>query len=212
MSVDVLARIFDPFFTTKQVGKGTGLGLSTALGIVKGYGGFINVYSEPGRGTTFELYFPAAAEQAARDGNADPRLAQFPRGSGELILVVDDEEPVRSVVKRTLERFGYKVQLVSNGAEAVSLYHQAPDSFAAVLTDMSMPIMDGPATVVALKAINPQVIVVGSSGLDTDEHAAKAARAGVKYFIPKPYSTEAMLKTLAEAVAESRRSRGRSAG
>ncbi|HEV2331699.1 MAG TPA: PAS domain S-box protein [Gammaproteobacteria bacterium] len=212
MAVGVLARIFDPFFTTKEVGKGTGLGLSTVLGIVKGYGGFINVYSEPGRGTTFKLYFPAAVDgRAERDDAAAAPLAQLPRGDGELILVVDDEEAVRNMVKRTLERFGYKVQPVSNGAEAVSLYAQAPDSFAAVLTDMSMPVMDGPATIVALKTVNPQVVVVGSSGLDADGHVAKAAGAGVRYFIPKPYSVEAMLKVLAEAVTESRRSGGRSA-
>lgn len=213
MSSDVLARIFDPFFTTKEVGKGTGLGLSTALGIVKGYGGFINVYSEPGRGTAFKLYFPAAAdEQPARHEISDADPEQLSRGTGELILVVDDEEAVRDMIKRTLERFGYKVLPASNGAEAVSLYARAPESFALVLTDMSMPIMDGPATIGALKTINPDLVVVGSSGLDAEGHVARAANAGVKYFISKPYSAEAILKVVAEAVAESRRSLLKSAG
>jgi PAS domain S-box-containing protein len=205
MSVEVMARIFDPFFTTKEVGKGTGLGLSTTLGIVKGYGGFINVYSEPGHGAHFKLYLPAvtgAQEDAALV--VDAPSGQFERGDGELILLIDDEENVRSVMRATLERFGYKVQPVSNGAEAVSLYARAPASFAVVLTDMSMPVMDGPATIEALKAINPQVVVVGSSGLDTKGLLARAALAGAKHFISKPYRAEDLLKTMAAAVADYR--------
>jgi PAS domain S-box-containing protein len=195
-------RIFDPFFTTKQVGKGTGLGLSTVLGIVKGHGGFINLYSEKGRGSSFKVYLPANVGEAEKEAAADEQT-KLPRGHGELILVVDDEESVRNIVKRALERFGYQVALANNGAEAVSLYAKLGKKITVVLTDMSMPIMDGPTTIIALKTMDPDVVIVGSSGLDTNGNLAKAAGAGVTHFVPKPYSAEEILRVLAEAVLES---------
>ena len=201
MPPDVISRIFDPFFTTKEVGKGTGLGLSTSLGIVKGYGGFMSVYSEPGRGSTFKVYLPASLDETKKR-EAEKELEKLPRGEGELILVVDDEDAVRNTVRHTLERFGYRARTAANGAEAVSLYATLMQEVAVVVTDMSMPVMDGPATVVALRALNPQVVVVGSSGLDAKSQIADSTGAGVQYFISKPYSTENMLKTLALAVAE----------
>ena len=201
MPPDVTSRIFDPFFTTKEVGKGTGLGLSTSLGIVKGYGGFMSVYSEPGRGTTFKVYLPALLDETTKQ-ETEKALEKLPRGEGELILVVDDEEAVRSTVQRTLERFGYRARTAANGAEAVSLYAALAQEVAVVITDMSMPVMDGPATAVALRALNPQVVVIGSSGLDASGQAAQPSGGGMQYFMSKPYSTENMLKTLALAVAE----------
>src|SRR6185436_9581618 len=118
---EVVGRIFEPFFTTKEVGKGTGLGLSTALTIVRSHGGFINVYSEPRRGTQFAVYLPAV--EAAAEAGA--RLqSDLPVGHGELILVVDDEDAIRQITKATLETFGYRVITAADGTEALGLYAQ----------------------------------------------------------------------------------------
>jgi CheY-like chemotaxis protein len=195
-------RVFEPFFTTKEVGKGTGLGLSTALGIVKSHRGFVHLYSEMGKGTTFKLYFPASAnEVAVQDHALLNDKDSLPRGMGETVLVVDDERAIRDIMERTLTRFGYQVLVAANGAEAVALYAQQQHRIDVVLTDMAMPIMDGPATAVALRSINPNVKIIGSSGLAANGLVAKAAGAGVQSFIPKPYSAEAVLQMLRQVLA-----------
>ena len=192
-------KIFDPFFTTKALGKGTGLGLSTTLAIVKSHGGFINCHSAPGKGTAFEVYFPA---NTTPDDAEDAVMEQskLPRGHNELVLVVDDEEPIRNLAQKVLTRFGYRVLLAADGAEAVSLYAPRQKEIDVVITDMAMPIMDGPATIVALKAINPEVKIVGSSGMASDGGMAMARNAGIQHFIPKPYTAETMLNTLHEVL------------
>ncbi len=192
---EVRERIFEPFFTTKEVGQGTGLGLSTTLAIMKSHRGFINVYSEVGKGTKFKLYFPADATETAAESVAVERTG-LPRGRGELVLVVDDEEALRQIVKGTLERFGYRVMLAKNGAEAVALYAQHRSEIAVVLTDMAMPVLDGPATIVALQLISPSVKIIGTSGLPANGHVAKAVGSGVQHFVPKPYTAETMLRAL----------------
>ena len=194
-------RIFEPFFTTKEVGKGTGLGLSTALAITKGHGGFIHLYSELGRGSQFKIYLPADSSSVA-SGDARVESKHLPRGHGELIMIVDDEASVRAVARATLERFGYRALLASNGAEAVALFAVNRSEIAAVLTDMAMPIMDGPATIIALKSIDPQVKIIGSSGLTFNGAEAKAGAAGVSRFVPKPYTAETLLRTLAEILRD----------
>jgi len=194
-------KIFEPFFTTKEIGKGTGLGLSTTVGILRSHGGFIRVDSEMGKGTIFKAYLPANATAKAAEEVAVGETP-LPRGDGELVLVVDDEERMRAVVQTTLERFGYRVLLAANGAEAVALYAQNREQIAIVLTDMAMPVMDGPATIVALKSMNPNLKIIASSGLPSDADVAKAVGAGVKHFVPKPYTTETLLTILAEALRE----------
>jgi PAS domain S-box-containing protein len=192
-------RIFEPFFTTKEIGKGTGLGLSTTIAIVQNHGGFISLRSEVGNGTTFEVFLPADTAETAMD-NGVRADAQLPRGHGELILVVDDEEAIRNVARKTLERFGYRVMVASNGAEAMAVYANHPQEIAVVVTDMAMPIMDGPALAIALASINPQVRIIGSSGLHTNETVARASGASVQHFVPKPYTAETLLKKLAEVL------------
>jgi CheY-like chemotaxis protein len=196
-------RIFEPFFTTKDIGKGTGLGLSTSLGIVQSHGGFINLTSEIGKGSTFKIYLPANPVLVAGPSTAAKR-AGLPLGHNELILVVDDEQPILNVAKSTLERFGYRVLVAMNGAAAVSTYALERDSIAVVVTDMAMPIMDGPAMAVALKAINPAVKIIGSSGMDGGGILAAAANVGVVEFIPKPYSAETLLRAIARAIGGDR--------
>ena len=188
-------RIFEPFFTTKDVGKGTGLGLSTTLAIVKSHKGFINVSSEAGAGSTFCVYLPANTTETAVDQVAAIH-AVLPRGSGELILVVDDESGIRMLAQRMLERFGYGVLLASDGAEAVALYALRQQDIAVVLTDMTMPNMDGPALIVALKAMNADVRIIGSSGLTSRAGANDAVAGGVPHFLLKPYTADALLDML----------------
>jgi PAS domain S-box-containing protein len=187
-------KIFDPFFTTKPVGKGTGLGLATAQGIVKSHGGCVHVASRVGVGSTFSIYLPA--EPSSPREQARLKQSSLPRGKGELILVVDDETAILSLARRTLETFGYRVVTAPNGAEAVKIYSQQPHDIALVLTDMMMPVMDGPATIQALLQINPRLPIIAASGYSSQESAAKAVAAGVKHFLPKPYTAEALLKVL----------------
>jgi two-component system cell cycle sensor histidine kinase/response regulator CckA len=179
--------------------KGTGLGLSTALTIVKSHGGFINVYSEVGKGTQFALYFPAlqGPEPASPAGMA----TDLPVGHGELILVVDDEESICEITRGTLETFGYRVVTATDGTEAVALYAERKGEIAAVITDMLMPFMDGPATIRALLKMNPKVRIIAASGLMTAHQAGEATLEGVRIFLNKPYTAEKLLKALARVLA-----------
>lgn len=120
----------------------------------------------------------------------------LPHGQGELVLVVDDENAIRRVVERTLTRFGYEVVVAAEGAEAVAIYTARRLEIAVVLTDMAMPIMDGPATIRALRAINPEVRIIGSSGHASSEDLPKAEGTGALHFVPKPYTTETLLNAL----------------
>ena len=198
MSPEVLSRIFEPFFTTKEMSKGTGLGLSTALTIVKSHGGFVNVYSEVGKGTQFGVYFPAFETDSATRTSLPQ--TDLPLGHGELVLVVDDEEAILRITRATLETFGYKVLTASDGTEAVALYAEHRNEVAIVLTDMLMPFMDGPATIRALHKMNAEVKVIAASGLTAGHKAGEASLEGVRILLSKPYSAESLLKALAEVL------------
>jgi len=196
---EVINKIFDPFFTTKAHGQGTGLGLSTALGIVKGHGGFVNVYSEVGKGTQFKLHLPAIAPAQAGQVEAEP--PELPVGHGEWILVVDDEAAIREITKGTLETFGYRVLTASDGTEAIALFAQDKDKIKVVLTDMVMPYLDGPATIRALQKLDPQVRIIATSGLTANGKVVEATQAGVKIFLSKPYTADKLLKAIAEILS-----------
>ncbi len=200
MTQEMMNRIFDPFFTTKELGKGTGLGLSTTQAIVKSHGGFIRVYSEPGRGSKFWVYLPARAETATH--TAELAQADLPLGRGQLVLVVDDEEAVRQITQHTLETFGYRVLLACDGAEATALYAAQSQEISVVLTDMMMPVMDGAATIKELMRMNPQVRIIAASGLSANGMVARAAAAGVHHFLPKPYTTITLLKALQDILRD----------
>jgi PAS domain S-box-containing protein len=191
-------RIFDPFFTTKEQGKGTGLGLSTALGIVKSHGGFMNVSSECGKGTRFVIHLPALI--VAETEAAVIHSAEIPRGQGELILVVDDEPNIRDTTKATLEVNGYRVLTASDGSEGLALYRKRGAEIGAVLLDMVMPVLDGPATMDVLRQLDPQVRIVATSGLRTSGRVARAMVTENNAFLQKPYKEEQMLAALARVL------------
>jgi PAS domain S-box-containing protein len=198
---DILDKIFDPFFTTKEVGKGTGLGLSTVMAIVKSHGGFVNVYSEVGKGSSFKVYLPAL-ETSAKNHTDTVSLSTLPRGNGERVLIVDDETSILTITSQTLEAFGYKTITASDGAEAIAIYAQHRNKIAVILTDMAMPVMDGPATIRALIKVNPAVKIIAATGLKTEGSEAKAMHAGVKHFLSKPYTASTLLKTLRAVLDE----------
>ncbi|NEU73861.1 response regulator [Hassallia byssoidea VB512170] len=189
---EVLDRIFEPFFTTKELGKGTGLGLSTVLGIVKSHGGFINVYSEVGKGSKFEIYLPA---QETAESPEEKEL-ELPHGSGELVLIVDDEPSIREITKTSLEAYNYKAITASDGIEAIALYAEYRDKISIVLTDMLMPSMDGITTIRTLYKINPNVKIIVISGLATSDKMNAAYDLGIKAFLSKPYTAKQLLETI----------------
>jgi signal transduction histidine kinase/ActR/RegA family two-component response regulator len=189
MDAATLERIFEPFFTTKEPGKGTGLGLSVVHGIMQGHEGAITVYSEPGRGTTFKLYFPAAAGPPvavpAAAAAAVPR-----RGEGERVLYVDDEEPLVLLATRMLKRLGYRVTAFTRAEEALAAFRQDPASFDLVITDMNMPGLDGIELGKRLLGLRSGLPVVLCSGHVTDELREQARQAGLREVLYKPNSME----------------------
>lgn len=189
---ELMERIFDPFFTTKEPGKGTGLGLSTVLGIVKNHGGFINVYSEVGKGTEFRVYLPAIADAVS------PQVEELALLSGqqELVLIVDDEPFIQQVIQTTLETYNYRTLLASDGFEAIALYIERRDKIDVVLMDMMMPSIDGPTTIRTLQELNPQVKIIATSGLASNSQMAIGVGSSVKAFLAKPYTAKELLDTL----------------
>lgn len=196
ISPEVLDKIFDPFFTTKEIGKGTGLGLSTVLSITKSHGGFVTVTSEPHEETTFTIWLPAVHRAGNCPAPPPAEEQPMPHGRGELILIVDDEEAIRTTTRQTLEALDYRTLVAADGAEAVALYTRHSDEIAVVLTDMMMPVMDGATTIQMLQLINPNVKIIAASGVTHQGSPAKVAEMGVRHFLPKPYNAQTVMTTL----------------
>jgi two-component system cell cycle sensor histidine kinase/response regulator CckA len=188
-------RLFEPFFTTKAHGEGTGLGLSTSRGIVVSHGGFFQVSSEPGAGSAFDVHLPLA-DPADAVAPAVGVEAALPNGNSELVLLVDDEQHLRSATRRTLETAGYRVIEASDGTEAVPLFEQHAADVAAVVIDMMMPGMDGATTIRELLARRPNLPVIAVSGLTASREVARAATLGVDHFLAKPFTSAMLLATL----------------
>jgi CheY-like chemotaxis protein len=201
---ETLERIFDPFFTTKAIDKGTGLGLSTVMGIVKSYGGFINVHSQVGKGTQFKIYLPALEKTEIQ--TPQDRVDTLPIGNGELILVADDETSIREIIKTLLEAFKYRVLLANDGIEAIALYAQHKEEISVVLLDLMMPSLDSSTTIRTLHKMNPQVKIIASSGLMSNHEIIQTLDNSVEAFLQKPYTSDDLLKKLQLVLNESDRS------
>lgn len=188
---EVRDRIFDPFFTTKAHGQGTGLGLSTVLGIVKSYGGFVEVWSEVGKGTQFKVYLPITEEIFEQP----PQGIALPQGQGELVLIVDDDPVIQRTHQALLEGHNYSTLIAKDGIEAISLYGKYKDEIKIILIDVMMPNMDGSTAIRILRKISPTIKIIAMSGLSSNKEAILAA--GASKFLAKPFSVEDLLSIIA---------------
>jgi two-component system, cell cycle sensor histidine kinase and response regulator CckA len=191
MDQETQSKIFDPFFTTKFTGRG--LGLAAAMGIVQGHRGAIHLESQPGKGTTFTIFFPPTAKVREQVLPAPAPERQAP-GSGQ-VLVVDDEEVIRATAKACLERNGFTVVLARDGRECVEMVRHAPDRFDIILLDMAMPVMDGGEAFRSLLSINPNIPVLASSGYDEAETVARFGE-GLAGFLKKPYTAKHLVSKI----------------
>ncbi len=197
MRPEVLERVFEPFFTTKETGQGNGLGLSVALGVVETHGGFIQVQSNPGAGTEFKIHLPAlpGVPGATPVAVNDP-ATNLVAGQGELVLLVDDEAAILKVVSKILERYGYPTLVAANGAEAVTVFQQHQARIRVVITDYSMPGMNGFMLAETLIKLQAGVRIILSSGLGETFEEEQLRRAGIEQVLNKPYDTATLLKIL----------------
>jgi PAS domain S-box-containing protein len=185
MEEEISQRIFDPFFTTKEMGRGTGLGLASAYGIIKNHGGMINVYSEKGEGTTFNIYLPASTSEVRAQGS---EVSEDIRHGDETILLVDDEDIIVDVGKEMLKTLGYRVIVAQSGKEAIDAYRANQDKIDMILLDMVMPGIGGGETFDRLKEINPDIRVLLSSGYSINGQAQDILDRGCIGFIQKPFN------------------------
>ncbi len=197
MDAAVLERIFEPYFTTKGAGEGTGLGLAVVQGIVRGCGGAVTVYSEPGEGTTFRVYLPRLEQETAPE---PPRVEALPTGD-ERILFVDDENALVDLGTRMLESLGYRVIAKTNSLEALEAFRAQPDAFDVVITDMTMPALTGIDLAEEMMAIRPDIPIILCTGFSELINANQAKEAGIREFVMKPFVARAFAKTIRKVLA-----------
>jgi signal transduction histidine kinase/ActR/RegA family two-component response regulator len=190
---ELQSRIFEPFFTTKAADKGTGLGLSTVATLVKRYNGHIELKSEAGKGTEFEIYLPASSTAEANKPTPDSAL--LPCGKGELILLADDEQMVLELAKRTLETYGYRVVVAANGMEAIARFEMRKHDINLVVTDTDMPFLDGLSAARAIRKISPRVPIIVASA--TVGEGSSCAALSPVLLLHKPYGIEQLLQAAA---------------
>ena len=196
---DVLERIWTPFFTTKGVGKGTGLGLSTVRGIVLNHHGFVELHTEVGRGTTFRVFLPAVEGEAPKTTSTSSFDIHIPDGHGELILLVDDDAPIRDNVSAILEKFGYHVVSCADGVEAIVMFITRAGDISLVITDVDMPRLGGTELAHTLSQIRPDIRLLGISGLSPDEadgSVVSAAKKATHAFLQKPFRAVDLLRAV----------------
>jgi CheY-like chemotaxis protein len=197
MDKDTQEKIFDPFFTTKEIGKGTGLGLSIVFGIVKSHGGFVTCYSEPGKGTTFKIYFPSIKQDQENDKEvqSEPLV-----GGTETILLVDDEVAVRNLGESMLRRFGYHVLTASSARDALAIFQDHKEEISLVILDLIMPEMGGRECLKEILKIDPAAEVLVASGYGADGQIEDAVAEGAKTSIRKPYEARQLLETVRKVI------------
>ena len=199
MDQEVLERIFDPFYTTKEPGKGTGLGLAIVYSIVTNHNGFVRCKSEKGKGTTFDIHFPAEmGEVAAKNGNQV--LDQEIQGNGETILLVDDEQEVLEVGREVLERFGYRVLTASDGENAMEVFQEFQKDIECVILDLNMPGLDGQTCLEKFLSLSPRMRIIVATGYLETERRKEMIESGALGFITKPYRFTDMLRELKRAL------------
>ncbi len=199
---EMIKKIFEPFFTTKEPGKGTGLGLSTVKEIVQSHGGFITVVSKTGLGSKFSIYLPAVSRAAASPAAPVQTSPGFiPHGKGERVLVVDDELPICKMVETILNSKKYEAVKASSAQQALEIYAKERDSIQAILTDIAMPDLDGVALTCKLKEINPDVIIIASTGQPLELRQKELGEMGVEHFLAKPYSAHQLLEIVQKVLA-----------
>jgi CheY-like chemotaxis protein len=191
MDAETQARVFEPFFTTKEIGKGTGLGLATVYGIVKQSDGGITLRSEPGRGTTFTIYFPRVAE-APGTAAAPAKPPTDATAGRERVLVVEDEASVRALVCEMLRHKGYTVRVASSGPEALALVEEKPEGVDLLVTDMMMPQMSGRQLADRLTGRFPNLKVLYISGYVHSEGDQPSLSSGRRAFLQKPFQPDAL--------------------
>ena len=196
--ITTLERIFDPFFTTKGMGRGSGLGLASAYGIIKNHGGFIQVHSEKGHGSIFNIYLPASPKKVIEE---EELTGDILKGS-ETVLLVDDEDMIIEVAEQLLKHLGYRVLMAGSGKEAIKIYQEESQHIDMVILDMVMPEMGGGETYDALKMLNPKVKVLLSSGYSIDGQATEILGRGCNGFIQKPFKVEEFSQKLREILDE----------
>lgn len=195
MSKDVVDRIFEPFFSTKKAGEGTGLGLAMVYGIVKNHGGHITCYSEPNAGATFKIYLPVIEDLAI---SGEFKIQQDTPGGAETILLVDDEELIRSLGKKMLQQAGYTVMEARTGEEALETYREHGRKIDLVLLDLIMPGMGGDQALDELKKMDSGVCVIIASGYSRDGHVRKTTERGAASFVDKPFGKNDLLRKIRE--------------
>ncbi|MDD5171271.1 MAG: response regulator [Syntrophales bacterium] len=188
MDVKTKERIFEPFFTTKEMGRGTGLGLASAYGIIKNHGGFIDVFSELGHGSTFKIYLPASDKAASKTKPSEPHVL---KGSGT-ILLIDDEETIIEITSEILKFLGYTVLTANGGKDGLNIYDENKSSISLVILDMIMPEMGGEETFKQLKIIDPDVKILLSTGYSMSSQTASMLNQGRNAFIQKPFTVESL--------------------
>lgn len=198
MDAETRGRVFEPFFTTKAVGKGSGLGLATVYGIVKQSGGYIDVSSEPTRGSVFTLYLPRVMDGIPVAPEAP--AAEPPRAGGETVLLVEDEVGVRNLARRALQRFGYRVLEAGNGEEALMIARQSRDPIHLLLTDVVMPEMGGRELAQVLQHERPATRVLYTSGYPDTAGLQEEVQESVVAYLPKPYTPEELGRKVREVL------------
>jgi PAS domain S-box-containing protein len=196
MSEELQKRIFQPYFTTKDPGENSGLGLATIVRILQNHRGLLNFESAPGKGTTFSVCFPAKIARPTPE--AAPAVPAQTMNNQKLVLLVDDEAEICEMCQTILEAFDYRVLTALNGMDALAHLERHKDEVSAALVDMKMPVMDGAATIRAMRASVPQLKIIAASGLSENEQSAALDGAAPNAFLHKPYSADQLLAALAK--------------